>query len=112
MRKACVDLSVAGVPIRKGEIVLPLVASANHDEAYYNNPHAFDINRSNKAHLAFGSGIHYCLGTHLAKLQSTIALKTLFQQFASVTLTQDSLHYLPSFFFRSLCKLPVILHHS
>lgn len=108
IRKATTNLSIAGVPIKQGEFVLPIVASANHDESHTDNPHLFDINRPKKQHLALGTGIHYCLGTHLAKLQATITLKTILKRFESIQLTQQTLHYLPSFFFRSLCELPLI----
>lgn len=109
MRKAVENVVLSTIQINKGEIVLPIVASANHDEMQFKNAHNFDLGRKQNTHLALGTGIHYCLGTHLAKLQACIALETLFDRFSTIELIKaEPLSYLPSFFFRSLYNLPVV----
>ncbi len=65
-------------PVRKGELVVTLIGAANRDPEVYDHPDTFDIMRAGApAHLAFSSGIHYCLGQPLARLEATIALRML-----------------------------------
>ena len=65
MRFAKEDLEVAGTAIRRGEMVMALCASANRDETAFANPDRLDIGRDTGRHLAFGAGLHYCLGSAL-----------------------------------------------
>lgn len=74
MRTATVDYEVGGRTIRKGEDVLLSYWSANRDEDVFDDPFRFDVGRSPNKHLAFGFGVHYCLGAMLARME----LKTLF----------------------------------
>ncbi|GAB3838009.1 hypothetical protein GCM10029963_03600 [Micromonospora andamanensis] len=64
------DTAVAGVPIRRGEVVVPMLGGANRDPAVFTDPDRFDVTRGNaRDHLAFSSGAHYCLGANLARLE-------------------------------------------
>lgn len=81
------DVELHGVTIPKGAAVIPLFAAANHDPAVFENPQLFDIERSPNRHLGFGQGIHYCLGAPLARLETTIALKTLLARTPNLHLT-------------------------
>jgi cytochrome P450 len=73
-RETTRDVEIDGCPIPKGAGVLALVGSANRDEAHYENADEWDPHRPAKPHLAFGSGIHQCLGMHLARLELRIGL--------------------------------------
>ena len=68
------DVELHGVTIPKGDQVLMLYGSANHDERAFANPEVFDIDRAPKAHYGFGHGIHHCLGNAVAKLEIRCAL--------------------------------------
>jgi cytochrome P450 len=72
------DVEVGGKLLRRGEMVIPLIASANHDEHVCPHADTFDVDRQPNAHIAFGKGVHFCLGAPLARLEAEIALKTLF----------------------------------
>ena len=74
VRQCTRDTSMYGVVIPKGHVVCAYVASANHDERRFANPEAFDIYRTAMPHVAFGSGPHVCLGMHLSRLETRIAL--------------------------------------
>ena len=88
LREAYEDTEVAGVPLSKGEAVLILLAGANRDPEVWENPGRFDIHRENAAdHLAFSSGVHYCLGASLARLEATIGLRTLYERFPDLSIT-------------------------
>jgi cytochrome P450/ferredoxin-NADP reductase len=71
------DLDVCGVPIPQGARVMVMFASANRDERVFPNPDQFDITRDPKDHVGFGSGIHMCLGMHLAQLEMIALLKSM-----------------------------------
>ncbi len=74
------DVTLHGVTIAKGSAVMPLLGAANRDPAVFENADVFDIARSPNHHLAFGHGIHYCLGAPLARMETKIALTNLLQR--------------------------------
>jgi cytochrome P450 len=73
-REATVDAEIGGCPIPKGAGILALVGSANRDENHYDRPDEWDPHRPPNPHMAFGTGIHQCLGMHLARLELRIGL--------------------------------------
>ena len=73
-RETTKDVEVGGCPIPKGAGILALVGSANRDEAHYESPDEWDPHRAPRPHMAFGTGIHQCLGMHLARLDLLIGL--------------------------------------
>ena len=76
-RTATTDVEIAGVTIPVGATVLPLIGSANRDEAVFANPDRFDPDRATGEHLGFGHGVHFCLGAALARLEARIAIEEL-----------------------------------
>jgi cytochrome P450 len=77
-RVALADLELDGVALARGEYVVTLTGAANRDPGVYPEPARFDITREQRAeHLAFSSGIHYCLGAPLARIEATAAFATL-----------------------------------
>lgn len=80
-RVAKKDVEISGVNIPAGSIVIPWIGSANRDETVFQNPDTFDIHRDAKKHIAFGEGIHYCLGAPLARLESKIAITRFIENF-------------------------------
>ncbi|MEV8548034.1 cytochrome P450 [Streptomyces sp. NPDC051572] len=75
-RVAAKDTVIAGHPIKEGEAVVPLIHSANSDEGHYNDPGTLDIRRGARDHLAFGYGIHQCLGQSLARVELQVLYET------------------------------------
>jgi cytochrome P450 len=88
VRRTTSEVEIAGQKIPKGELVLPLIASANRDERIFKQADQFDIARNPNPHLAFGFGIHFCLGAHLARLEGEIAVNCLARHFSSIRLTE------------------------
>jgi cytochrome P450 len=80
------DVTLHGVTIPKGAAVIPLLGAANHDPAVFENPEVFDITRTPNKHLGFGQGIHYCLDAPLARMETRIALKNVFERNPNVRL--------------------------
>jgi len=66
---------------------LPLLGAANHDPRVFDAPNEFDITRTPYLHLGFGHGVHFCLGAHLARAETRLALGNLFARFADLELT-------------------------
>ena len=84
--------------------------AANHDSDQFDEPDRLDITRNPNAHLAFGHGIHYCVGAPLARLEAEIALGRLLARFDRITLDdRATLQYRPSTLMRGLTALPVRL---
>jgi cytochrome P450 len=69
------------IKIKKGQKIILFLGSANHDESVFTDPERFDITRKNLRHMAFGTGIHFCLGAPLARLEGQIALRILLERF-------------------------------
>ncbi|MGD9892670.1 MAG: cytochrome P450 [Dehalococcoidia bacterium] len=103
------DYEVDGTVIRKGESAVLLLASANRDAAEFEEPDTLNLARANNRHLAFGYGIHYCLGAPLARVEGEIALSTLARRFPRLTLITDSPPYKANIVLRGLAELPVML---
>jgi cytochrome P450 len=90
-RKAVKDGVIGGVEIPKGSNVLLVMGSANRDENVFDQPDAFDIGRENaRSHLAFGYGIHFCLGNMLAKLQARVALEEITKNVPTLRLKPET----------------------
>jgi cytochrome P450 len=108
-RYAAEDVQLGGVTIPRGELVLVTLASANRDAAHFPEPDALDLTRDTRQHLAFGHGIHYCLGAPLARLEGQIAIGSLIQRFPNLRLTTpvESLTWRPGLVLRGLDHLPV-----
>lgn len=88
-RSTNVDTVVGGVEIPAGESVALLYASANHDDRHFENPEVFDISRGPVQHLAFGYGIHMCIGLHLARLEMNTVLEEMMRWFPSYRLAGE-----------------------
>jgi cytochrome P450 len=104
-------VEIGGVPIGPGEVVLVSLSGANRDPSRYADPERLDLGRDSGGHLAFGHGIHYCLGAPLARLEAEIAFAGLLERFGSMTLAvpPDELRWRPSTLIHGLESLPVRL---
>jgi cytochrome P450 len=80
-------VQIGGVTIPAGAVVIPGLLAANHDPAHLPHPDALDLARDDNQHLAFGHGIHHCLGAPLARLEGRIALSTLLTRHPQLRLT-------------------------
>jgi cytochrome P450 len=89
VRRTTKAVEIAGTPVAEGEIIIPLMASANRDERVFERPEEFVIDRSPNPHLAFGFGIHFCLGAHLARLEGEIAVAQLVEAFSEIKLVEE-----------------------
>ena len=103
------DLEFGGKQMRRGDPVLVSLAGANHDPEIFGQPEELDITREENRHLAFGMGIHYCLGAPLARLEGQIAINTLLKRLPNLRLAvgAEELVWRPGLLLLGVSKLPV-----
>lgn len=106
-RVAMEDIPLNGLTISKGGQVIVLIGAANRDESVFSDPHRFDIGRTPNPHLAFGLGIHFCLGAPLARVEGEIALATIARRLPAMKLQTDQPEYRENIVLRGLASLPV-----
>ncbi|MEE1791190.1 cytochrome P450 [Streptomyces sp. BE308] len=112
LRYAAEDIELDGVTIPKGDPILVNYSAVGRDpELHPDSPGTFDLTRSDKSHLSFGVGPHYCLGAGIARLVATTGLSQLFERFPDLSLAVDSgeLQPLPTFIMNGHRSLPVRL---
>ncbi|MEC3956888.1 cytochrome P450 [Nocardia sp. CDC153] len=104
-------ITIGDTVIPAGEMVLIALAAANRDPHQFTDPHNLNPSADRPAHLAFGHGIHYCVGAPLARLEGQIAFATLLQRFPNLELAVDDshLHWYPNAVIHGLKTLPVRL---
>ncbi len=101
------DVTFDGLTIGKGEMVMPFIGAADRDPAQFPDPDRLDITRTDNRHIAFGWGIHFCLGAPLARVEGQIAISTLVQRLPKLALATDRPEYRQSLTLRGLTTLPV-----
>ncbi len=108
-RVASEDFEIGGRRVRKGQIVGLLIGAANRDPAAFTRPDELDVTRENNPHLAFGHGVHFCLGAQLARLEGRHALTTLFERYPDLAARGEAGPWKRSLVLRGLSSLPVRL---
>jgi cytochrome P450 len=110
-RIALEDIEMGGVKIKKHDVVVAMLSSANRDATIFSDPESLDIARTPNRHLGFGFGIHFCLGAPLARMEGRIAFNKLLERFPSIRLAvpREEIRWRASPVFRGLESLPVFL---
>ncbi|HYK86441.1 MAG TPA: cytochrome P450 [Ktedonobacteraceae bacterium] len=107
-RVSTTDTIIGDQKIPAGSRLLPWIGSANRDETQFPNADTFDMRRSPNRHIAFGHGIHFCIGAPLARLEAKIAFETITQRLTNITLAPDAtLERTNSFFLYGVEHFPV-----
>jgi cytochrome P450 len=111
-RYAREDVEIARTTIPRGELVLAVLGSANHDEREFEDPDVLNLTRNPNRHLAFGrGGVHHCLGAPLARMEGQIAISALLRRFphARLAVAPETLRWRRGLFLRGLHMLPLVL---
>ena len=106
-RRVLVDCEVNGHALRQRDNVVALIGAANRDPDVFEDPDRLDVGRARNPHLAFGRGIHHCLGAPLARLEGRIALEMLLERFSQISLGAGRARFRKSIVLRGLECLPV-----
>ena len=101
------DVIYEGVELQQGMEIGLMFGAANRDPAVFDQPDTFDITRQPNPHIAFGGGVHYCLGAPLARLELQIAVKTLIERFPALRIDGPDPVYRPAYVIRGLQSFPV-----
>jgi len=103
------DVTIAGCPIHRGEMIFAVLASANRDERQFPDPDTLDLTREPNKHLAFGLGNHFCLGAPLARLEGEIAINTLISRVPDlrIAVPMNALRWRSGLLLRGLESLPL-----
>jgi cytochrome P450 len=113
MRYAAEDVDLGGVSIRRGDVVQPVLVSANHDPREYQDAERLDVTRRpagrGEGHVGFGHGFHYCLGAALARQEGEVALRALVERFPRLALADHDPEWVPVPGLRRLGRLPLRL---
>jgi hypothetical protein len=102
-------IELRGQRVAPGEIILGVLGAANRDPERFSEPDRLDIRREDNRHLAFGSGIHFCLGAALAKMEAKITIMELAMRFPKMRLAGGKVKWLKGLTFRGVKSLPVVL---
>jgi cytochrome P450 len=106
-RTALVDVEVAGVTIPAKEQPVLFLAAANRDPSQFPNPDRLDLRRTSNAHVAFSSGIHFCVGASLARAEGQVAVNAMLKRMPKLALADDAPPYKENVTLRGLASLPV-----
>ena len=107
------DIDFFGQPLKRGEIIMAFVAAANGDPAQFDCPEQLDLDRFPNPHMVFSSGIHFCLGMQLARVEVQSALGRLYARYPSLVLARpDRLDWIERIGIRGVQTLPVLLNPS
>jgi cytochrome P450 len=101
------DVTIGGRTIGKGEMVMPFIAAADRDPAQFPDPDRLDLGRTDNRHIAFGWGVHFCLGAPLARVEGQIAINALVTRFPKLAVATERPEYRESLTLRGLKALPV-----
>lgn len=101
------DVTIGGQTIGKGEMVMPFLGAADRDPTQFPDPDRLDITRADNRHIAFGMGIHFCLGAPLARMEGQIAINTLLARLPKLALATDRPQFRQSLTLRGLQALPL-----
>lgn len=104
-RLTTTEVDIAGTTIPADQMVMVSLLSANHDERQFTDPDAFDLHRDPNKQVAFGHGIHFCLGAPLARLEARVALNLLFDAFTDLTVLDGAEYWTENIF--GVKKLPM-----
>jgi cytochrome P450 len=105
------ETEIGDMRIPTGDLVLPMLAAANRDERVFENPNEFNPLRDSKKHLAYGKGVHVCLGAPLARIEAQEAISLILEHFQNIEFATDptTLGWREDLALRGLLKLPVKL---
>jgi cytochrome P450 len=108
-RRVREDVEVGDTLVRAGDSVTTILGAANRDPDQFPDPDRLDITRRPNRHVAFGHGVHFCLGAPLARLEGQIAIDAVVRRFPRLRLACDDIEWQPNDVFRGLTALPVML---
>ncbi len=109
LRAASEDFELRGEQIKQGQMVCPVLGAANRDPEQFPDPDRLDVTRKDNQHIAFGYGVHWCVGAPVARLEVQVAINALLRSFPNIRFNADSVERPHDYTVRSMKALPVRL---
>ena len=109
LRRATREVTLSGITIPAGAVVVPLLAAANRDPEAFPEPDRFDITRQGRGHVTFGHGIHFCVGAPLSRLEGRLAFGEMLRRLPPFSREPGPLQWSSSLGLRGLKALPIRL---
>lgn len=106
-RRVAADMALHGQTLRRGDLVVPLIGSANRDLARHPEPDRLDVGGRDGGSISFGSGAHVCIGAMLTRVEAEIAFRLVLQRFPGLRLTDGAVQWVSNPAYRGLVALPV-----
>lgn len=108
------DMEFKGKSMSKGDLIIVVLNSANHDPTQFKDPEVLDITKDSSKHLAFGKGIHACLGAPLARMEGEIAITSFFKRYpdAQINIDRNNLEWRSGMVVRGVRELPLLLNRK
>lgn len=106
-RRTIEPVEIAGVKLPENTLVMPIYASANRDETFFPDGDSFDVMRNTRDHMAFGHGIHHCMGALLGRHEGVVAMNLILDRMADFEVDLDRVEWLDSFYLRGPKVLPM-----
>lgn len=107
-RRTAADVELGGQTLRAGSDVQLVLGAANRDPEAFPNPDQLDVTRADNKHLAFGGGIHYCVGAPLARVEAQVAIRAMLTRLPGLRLASDTVDWRPIVGLRGLKALPLV----
>lgn len=107
MRRAREDIELGGTRISAGQLLFGFLHAANRDPSRFKDPERLDITRPDNRHVAFGSGIHFCIGAQIARIETQVALNTILARLPNLALAESHLEWIPNILVHGVRALPV-----
>ncbi len=111
-RRVCQEVELHGETMRPGQSVLFLYAAACRDEREFDNPALFDITRRQRRNLSFGTGLHFCLGQHLARLEGKVLLQEILSSVGEFEVQREDCERITGEFLQGYCRMPITFRPS
>jgi cytochrome P450 len=108
IRRAKADVAIGSETIRAGDLVMVYLASANRDPGRWDDPANFELARERDRHVAFGHGVHTCIGAPLARIEARAVMTALAARFETIAPGAERGHRLPAGFLFGFRSLPVV----
>lgn len=104
------DIELDDVVVEAGRPILIMLAAANRDASHFKDPDKLDLSRANNTHLAFGAGMHFCIGNQIARLEAQSAILRIVQRFPRMRFADQAPQWAPNYVLRGFKSFPVALH--
>jgi cytochrome P450 len=101
------EIEIGGMRLKANQPILVMLGAANRDPTEFRNPDTLDLRRANNTHLAFGAGVHFCIGNQIARLEAQTAILRIIQRFRKLRFAEQPPQWAPNYMLRGFKSFPI-----